>query len=298
MGCKNWVLELGVRARGNAIFTDNITVLAEAAIIWQLMLEALPVVLMIALANWLVSLYLDRVSTAKYSWSIMLAAATLIYAQTLGSNGPVEVALVIMVVVWALRLAVFLLVRDRNQPEDRRYRMMRKRYSPNFGFKSFYLIFMSQAVLAWLLSSIFAIVLKTAADSQVQWGIYHYAGVALWTFGLCFEGLADRQLYAFNRQVIKQSHTLSTGLWRYSRHPNYFGECCVWWAWFIFAIPSGDAAVLLAPLLMTVMLARVTGINLIELDIVTRRPDYASYQKSTSILIPMPPPEPVSREIS
>lgn len=298
MGCKNWVLELGVRARGNAIFTDNITVLAEAAIIWQLMLEALPVVLMIALANWLVSLYLDRVSTAKYSWSIMLAAATLIYAQTLGSNGPVEVALVIMVVVWALRLAVFLLVRDRNQPEDRRYRMMRKRYSPNFGFKSFYLIFMSQAVLAWLLSSIFAIVLKTAADSQVQWGIYHYAGVALWTFGLCFEGLADRQLYAFNRQVIKQSHTLSTGLWRYSRHPNYFGECCVWWAWFIFAIPSGDAAVLLAPLLMTVMLARVTGINLIELDIVARRPDYASYQKSTSILIPMPPPEPVSREIS
>jgi steroid 5-alpha reductase family enzyme len=163
-----------------------------------------------------------------------------------------------MVVVWALRLAVFLLVRDRNQPEDRRYRMMRKRYSPNFGFKSFYLIFMSQAVLAWLLSSIFAIVLQTAADSQVQWGIYHYAGVALWTFG----------------------------------------ECCVWWAWFIFAIPSGDAAVLLAPLLMTVMLARVTGINLIELDIVTRRPDYASYQKSTSILIPMPPPEPVSREIS
>ncbi len=298
MGCKNWVLELGVRARGNAIFTDNITVLGEAAIIWQLMLEALPVVLMIALANWLVSLYLDRVSTAKYSWSIMLAAATLIYAQTLGFNGPVEVALVIMVVVWALRLAVFLLVRDRNQPEDRRYRMMRKRYSPNFGFKSFYLIFMSQAVLAWLLSSIFAIVLKTAADSQVQWGIYHYAGVALWTFGLCFEGLADRQLYAFNRQVIKQSHTLSTGLWRYSRHPNYFGECCVWWAWFIFAIPSGDAAVLLAPLLMTVMLARVTGINLVELDIVTRRPDYASYQKSTSILIPMPPPEPVSREIS
>lgn len=298
MGCKNWVLELGVRARGNAIFTDNITVLGEAAVIWQLMLEALPVVLMIALANWLVSLYLDRVSTAKYSWSIMLAAATLIYAQTLGFNGPVEVALVIMVVVWALRLAVFLLVRDRNQPEDRRYRMMRKRYSPNFGFKSFYLIFMSQAVLAWLLSSIFAIVLKTAADSQVQWGIYHYAGVALWTFGLCFEGLADRQLYAFNRQVIKQSHTLSTGLWRYSRHPNYFGECCVWWAWFIFAIPSGDAAALLAPLLMTVMLARVTGINLVELDIVTRRPDYASYQKSTSILIPMPPPEPVSREIS
>lgn len=298
MGCKNWVLELGARARGNAIFTDNITVLAEAAIIWQLMLEALPVVLMIALANWLVSLYLDRVSTAKYSWSIMLAAATLIYAQSLGSNGPVEVALVIMVVVWALRLAVFLLVRDRNQPEDRRYRMMRKRYSPNFGFKSFYLIFMSQAVLAWLLSSIFAIVLQTAADSQMQWGIYHYAGVALWTFGLCFEGLADRQLYAFNRQVIKQSHTLSTGLWRYSRHPNYFGECCVWWAWFIFAIPSGDAAVLLAPLLMTVMLARVTGINLVELDIVTRRPDYASYQKSTSILIPMPPPEPVSREIS
>ena len=298
MGCKNWVLELGARARGNAIFTDNITVLAEAAIIWQLMLEALPVVLMIALANWLVSLYLDRVSTAKYSWSIMLATATLIYAQSLGSNGPVEVALVIMVVVWALRLAVFLLVRDRNQPEDRRYRMMRKRYSPNFGFKSFYLIFMSQAVLAWLLSSIFAIVLQTAADSQMQWGIYHYAGVALWTFGLCFEGLADRQLYAFNRQVIKQSHTLSTGLWRYSRHPNYFGECCVWWAWFIFAIPSGDAAVLLAPLLMTVMLARVTGINLVELDIVTRRPDYASYQKSTSILIPMPPPEPVSREIS
>jgi steroid 5-alpha reductase family enzyme len=201
------------------------------------MLEALPAVLVIALANWLVSLYLDRVSTAKYSWSIMLAAATLVYAQSLGTNGPVEVALVIMVVVWAVRLAVFLLVRDRNQPEDRRYRMMRKRHSPNFGFKSFYLIFMSQAILAWLLSSIFAIVLKNAADPQMPWGIYHSIGVALWAFGLCFEGLADRQLYAFNRQVVKQTQTLSTGLWRYSRHPNYFGECCVWWAWFVFAIP-------------------------------------------------------------
>ena len=132
----------------------------------------------------------------------------------------------------------------------------------------------------------------------MQWGFYHSIGVALWTFGLCFEGLADRQLYAFNRQVVKQTQTLSTGLWRYSRHPNYFGECCVWWAWFVFAIPSGDAAVLLAPLLMTVLLAKVTGINLIEQDIVSRRPDYASYQESTSVLIPLPAPEPVIRELS
>lgn len=262
------------------------------------MLTALPVVLLIAVANWLVSLVLDRVSTAKYSWSLMLLAATLIYAQITGVSGPVDVALVMMVIVWAMRLSIFLLVRDRNQPEDRRYRMMRKRYSPHFGFKSFYLIFMPQAVLAWLLSSIFAIALKSGGDAPLQWNMYHSAGLGLWIFGFCFEGLADRQLYAFNRQVIKHSQTMSSGLWRYCRHPNYFGECCVWWAWFIFAIPTGDGAVLLAPLLMTVLILRVTGINLIEQDIIGRRPDYAFYQESTSTLIPMPAPEPVIRELS
>lgn len=262
-----------------------------------MLVDAIIPISTISILTWLLSLSMDRVSIASYSAPLMILAAVIAFAQTTGVANPVNMMLMLMVGIWALRLSLFLIVRDRNQPEDRRYRMLRRRFAPHFALKSSYLVFLPMAIGTWLLSSLFALVLTASADnlSVVHWTYFHTVAVALWSAGLLIEVIADKQLYDFNRQVVRQQYTLDKGLWRLSRHPNYFGECVIWWSWFVFAIPSSSALILLAPMLVTWLLLRGTGIRLMERDISQRRPDYAAYQNSTSAFLPTPPAEVVNR---
>ena len=276
----------------SALFIDLIA-------LWPVMAEAAMAVSIVAFATWLISLYLDRVSIANVSAPLMILAAVLAVANASGVSSPVSMVLVAMVAIWALRLALFLIARDRNQPEDRRYRVLRRRASAHFAFKSSYLIFLPMAAVTWFLSWLFATVLAVSADSNgvtmVHWSHYHTGAVILWTAGLVIETIADKQLYDFNRQVVRQQYTLDQGLWRYCRHPNYFGEWTMWLAWFVFAIPSGSALIVLAPMMVTWLLLKGTGIALMEKGIRQRRPDYAAYQSSTSAFLPAPPSEAVNR---
>jgi steroid 5-alpha reductase family enzyme len=261
-----------------------------------LMLEALPVLFLMAVAMWLVSLYKDDVSIVDYSWSIMLLTGAVVYAVRVGIESTVNAVLLLMVAIWALRLAGFLIKRGRNHPENRRYRAIRKKNGPNFAIKSFYLIFILQAFLAWVISASF--VPGFLVDSVLDWTILHSLGTSIWLLGIVIETIADNQLHQFNQLVVKEQQTLKTGLWRYSRHPNYFGEFCIWWGWCVFAIPGAIAAasplILIAPMVMTVLLLKVSGVGLMERGIVDRRPDYQSYRDCTSSFFPWPPLKKVS----
>ena len=276
----------------SALFIDLIA-------LWPVMAEAAMAVSIVAFATWLISLYLDRVSIANVSAPLMILAAVLAVANASGVSSPVSMVLVAMVVIWALRLSLFLIARDRNQPEDRRYRLLRRRASPHFALKSSFLIFLPMTAITWFLSGLFATVLTLDTDTNgltmLHWSNYHTGAVILWTVGLMIETVADKQLYDFNRQVVRQQYTLDQGLWRYSRHPNYFGEWIMWLAWFVFAIPSGSALIVLAPMMVTWLLLKGTGIALMEKGICQRRPDYAAYQRSTSAFFPAPPSEAVNR---
>jgi steroid 5-alpha reductase family enzyme len=258
-----------------------------------IMLKALPAVFLIAGCTWMISLYLDKISIIYYSWPILFLVASLVYLVDAETFSEVQIALILMVSIWSVRLNYFAIKRGRHQPEDRRYQVLRERSSSNFILKSFYLILFWQPILAWAGSSIFAIVMVNNAP----WSLGNSIGVALWCFGIIFETVADNQLYRFNRLVIKKEQTLKTGLWRYCRHPNYFGECCVWWAWFLFAIPSGNGFILLAPLLITGLLLKVSGIRLMEKGITQRRADYGHYMQSTNTLFPWVPREQVNGEL-
>jgi len=113
--------------------------------------------------------------------------------------------------------------------------------------------------------------------------------------GMVFETVADQQLYHFNRLVVRESETLRTGLWRYSRHPNYFGECCIWWGWALFVLPCAIDSelsllwVFMAPVVMTLLLLKVSGVANMERGITERRPDYQDYIDATSMFIPWKP---------
>ncbi|MDG1200632.1 MAG: DUF1295 domain-containing protein [Porticoccaceae bacterium] len=265
----------------------------ELSSIFLLILKALPAILAIAGCTWLVSLYLNKISIIYYSWPVVLMLPALVYLIETRMLGSVQIALVVMVFCWALRLSLFAIVRGRHQPEDRRYKELRERSASSFRLQSFYLIFVAQPILAAVVSSLFAI----AITADMTWSSYQSAGVALWLFGFCFETIADKQLYRFNRLVVNEEQTLKTGLWRYCRHPNYFGEFCVWWGWFIFAVPTGNGFVLLAPLIVTFLLLKLSGISLMERGITQRRSDYEDYMQCTNTFLPWMPREQVKGEL-
>ena len=268
----------------------------------QLMFEAIPLLFLIAVGAWLVSLVIEDTSIVDYFWSLMLLGSAVTYAYQVGfenSLSTVNLVLLTMVTLWALRLSGFLVLRGRNRGEERRYKAMRKRLSPNFAVKSLFKIFLLRAFLIWMLSSLFAVALSSA--STLSWNNWHTAGAALWMSGFLLQTLADLQLYRFNQLVVRKSETLTNGLWRYSRHPNYFGECCVWCGWVLFSVPAASAAtlpwLLLAPMIMIALLIKLSGIRHMERGITERRPDYRQYMETTSAFIPWKPAQKVGTDL-
>ena len=271
----------------------------------QLMFEAVPLLFLIAVGAWLVSLVIEDVSIVDYFWSLMLLGSAGTYAYQLGietSLNPVNLILLSMIAVWALRLSGFLVLRGRNRGEERRYKAMRKRLSPNFAVKSLFNIFLLRAFLIWMLSSLFALALSSGPS--LSWSHWHTVGASLWFSGFVLQALADLQLYRFNQLVVRKSATLTSGLWRYSRHPNYFGECCVWCGWVLFAIPSAATVgiatlpwLLMAPMIMIALLLKLSGVSHMERGITERRPDYRQYIETTSAFIPWKPAQKIGTEL-
>jgi steroid 5-alpha reductase family enzyme len=218
-------------------------------------------------------------------WSLSLPLMAVLYA-ALGPGYVVRRWLIAgMFAVWGLRLAVYLL-RDRviGREEDRRYADLRARHSPAAAF-DFLLFFQAQALLAVLLSTP-ALVAAFNPDqrlSRIEW-----AAVALWAAALFGETLADRQLERFKARSGSRGRTCRAGLWRYSRHPNYFFEWVIWVAYALFALSSpGGALALACPALMLYLLFRVTGIPATEAQALrTRGDDYRDYQATTSVFVP------------
>lgn len=247
-------------------------------------LMALAVLLAMAFVTWVVSLPLRNVSIVDSLWSLMPAAAGIVYALWLAPDPPGAraVAVLALLLAWALRLSVYITVRNAGHGEDRRYQAIRRRNEPGFEFKSLYLVFALQAVLAWVLSFVLLAALRPAGP----WSLIDTAGAALATFGLLWESIGDWQLARFRRDPANRGRVMDRGLWRYSRHPNYFGESCVWWGLWLLAVGAGGAWSVVSPLMITVMLLRVSGVTLLEQDISERRPGYRRYVERTNAFFP------------
>lgn len=249
---------------------------------WTAYFEALILILGMGIITWLYSLYRRDVSIVDSLWSLMFLVAALVYAWQAPTRGLHTVFIFVLVAVWALRLSIHLTVRNWGEPEDRRYREIRRNNEPHFGVKSLYIIFGLQGMLAWIIS--IPLLFALFARSGFHWLDIIAAG--LWLFGFFFEAVGDYQLMKFKQDESSQGKVLDTGLWHFTRHPNYFGEACIWWAYFLFAIPSGGWWTLYASVLMTFLLLKVSGVGLMEKDISQRRPEYQSYIERTNAFIP------------
>ena len=251
----------------------------------SLWLSSLPVIAVLAATAWAVCTVRRNVGRVDIFWSLFLLLAAVVYAIAAAPAGPRATLVLALVAAWAVRLAAYLTARNWNAPEDHRYQAIRARNQPNFEWKSLYLVFGLQGLLAWIISAPLAV----AVASPTPLGPLDWAGAALAAFGIVFESVADAQLARFRRDPAGAGRVLDSGLWRWSRHPNYFGECCVWWGIYLLAVAGGGAWTAFSPLIMTLLLLRVSGVSLLEKDIGERRPAYRDYVARTSAFVPWPP---------
>ncbi len=247
-------------------------------------LDALGLIAIPALVCWIASIPLRDVSIVDRAWSLLFVAAAGVYAFGLGPARPRVLLTGALLLAWALRLSLHITLRNWGHGEDRRYQQIRRNHEPDFAWKSLYIVFGLQAVLAWIIS--LPLLGSMAGDRPPGWR--DLPGVALWLIGFVFEWVGDSQLRRFRASKRRDDAVLDTGLWRYSRHPNYFGECCQWWGFYLLAVSAGAWWTLVAPILMTVLLLRVSGVALLERDIGARRPAYREYIERTNAFIPGP----------
>jgi steroid 5-alpha reductase family enzyme len=236
---------------------------------------------------WLVSLRRRDASIVDIYWGVGFAQIALI-AYALGDGWPPRKLLsATLTVVWGLRLGAYLLWRNWGHGEDYRYQAMRRAHGARFGVVSLYSVFGLQAVLMWAVS---------LPVQRTQWspgpdafGILDGLGVLLWAIGLSCEAIGDWQLARFKADPRNRDQVMDRGLWRYTRHPNYFGDACVWWGLYLIAAGGGAWWTIVSPLLMTVLLLKVSGVAMLERTITKRRPAYADYIARTSAFVPWPP---------
>jgi steroid 5-alpha reductase family enzyme len=243
----------------------------------------LVILFFIALGLWIASRIKNDVGIVDSFWSLMILAAGLcflFFSDTTITDRDGVVLLLLS--AWAIRLAFHITWRNWGQEEDNRYQTIRKNNQPNFEFKSLYIVFLLQAFLAVIV----ALPLMSIFSSNRDINILDYLALALWCTGMFFETVGDLQLARFKSSNNNQDKVLNSGLWRYSRHPNYFGEFCIWWAFFLFAVASGHWWSIVSPLLMTILLLKVSGVSLLESTISERRPEYDCYCKTTNTFFP------------
>ncbi|MDZ7781060.1 MAG: DUF1295 domain-containing protein [Gemmatimonadota bacterium] len=251
-------------------------------------LAGLGVVLLAMTLLWLVSLALEDVSIVDPFWAPGFLLVTVTYLVLAPEPTPRSWLVVALVALWAARLGGHLLRRALHSGEDRRYAAMREAGGPRFSYVSLVTVFWLQALLLWLVSA----PLFAAVTGSGPLGPWDLTGGFLFLLGLTLEAVADRQLEAFKARPENRGRVLDEGLWRYSRHPNYFGNAVLWWGAYVIAVGAGGAWTVFAPVLMTYLLVAVSGVTLLEEGMEARRPDYAAYVRRTSSFVPFPPRDP------
>lgn len=232
-------------------------------------------------ATWLVSLAAKDASIVDIVWG--LGFVLVAWIAWFGESDDRSLLVAALVTVWGVRLSGYLAWRNLGKGEDFRYQAMRRRYGRRFGLISLVVVFGLQGVLMWTVS------LPVQAASGGPLSAVDGLGVAVWIIGIAFETVGDLQLARFKRDPANAGKVLDTGLWRYTRHPNYFGDFCVWWGIYVVAFAGGAWWTAIGPAVMTALLMRYSGAGLLEKTIGRRRPGYDEYVRTTNAFFPGPP---------
>jgi steroid 5-alpha reductase family enzyme len=248
------------------------------------------VVMALVVALWLLSMPLRDVSIIDMAFSALIAGVLLTAYRWGQAGGIIPDLIILLVLVWAVRMTVYLMRRNLGHGEDPRYTRLRSWTAEGWPFHwlSLRKVFLLQGVVIWVLTVPQQIAMVTGGEAQ--FGLLAGPGLALWCAGFFFEAVGDYQLSRFKSDPGNRGRVLETGLWRYTRHPNYFGELCQWWGLFLIAAEAPWAwCGALGPLLYSWLVINVTGQATLDKKLSREKPEYAAYMRRTSGLVPRPP---------
>ena len=239
---------------------------------------------------WLLQLRTRNAGMVDPIWAFTLGGLAVFVAWAGSAPGESRPALALMGGLWGMRLGVHLTARNAGKPEDWRYAQFREKWGASANRNMFW-FFQFQNVFTLLLAATAYLPVAFRAGTPPAWALP--LAVAIWLIAVGGEGLADRQMEAFRRNPMNKGRVCRDGLWRWSRHPNYFFECVHWLAYLPLAWGSPWALLTLAaPAVMAALLIKLSGVPLLEEEMMKRKPGYAEYVKTTSMLIPWPPKNP------
>lgn len=253
----------------------------------EVFLASAGAIAVLMVGTWLVSIPLRNVSIVDIVWGLgFVVVAWVAYA--VGDGVPERrLLLAVLTTVWGGRLALYLLWRNAGKGEDPRYVAMRRRRGDAFAVQSLWLVFGLQGVVMFVVS---LPVQVGSVPDQPDVGAIEVVGVVVWAVGLFFEAVGDWQLARFKADPANEGQVMDRGLWSLTRHPNYFGDFCVWWGiWIVAAATGVGLYAVVGPIVMTFFLLRVSGVAMLERTIGRRRPGYDAYVARTNTFFPAPP---------
>jgi steroid 5-alpha reductase family enzyme len=234
---------------------------------------------------WLVSLALKNASIVDIFWGAGFVVTGWVYFFLTTNDFMLRKWLLMTLVsLWGLRLSLYIAWRNIGKEEDFRYQKWRNEAGKQWWWRSFFKVFLLQGFLMWVISTpLLSAQLRSNSNAL---NILDYMGVAIWAIGFFFEAAGDWQLSRFKSRLENKGKLLTRGVWRYSRHPNYFGDAAQWWGYYLISAANGVFWTIFSPLIMTLLLLRVSGVALLEKTLKDSKPGYEEYMATTNAFFP------------
>ena len=250
----------------------------------ELFLINLAVTLGLLTLVWTLSIVLEDVGIIDIFWGIGFVVIAWVTFLQVEDRSLQSILIPVLTSIWGLRLATHLAFRNIGKPEDKRYAKMRSHNPDTFWWRSYFTVFMLQGVILCVVSLPLQVGIRIAGP---EWNAWHVMGTVIWAIGLFFEAVGDWQLAAFKAKPENDGKVLDSGLWRYTRHPNYFGDFLVWWGFFVICLACGGGWwTIISPIIMSIFLMAISGVTMTENSMKEEKPQYADYIERTNRFFP------------
>jgi steroid 5-alpha reductase family enzyme len=247
--------------------------------------QAALIILVLVSLLWIWSVIIKNVSIVDIFWGFGFVVVNTFYVCMSGELNPRKLLILILVSVWGLRLAIYLAYRNIGKGEDYRYQEFRKHYGPKrYWWFSFFQVFLLQGALIMIVSLPLLGIHSSTSTGALN--VLDYMGILVWLIGFTFEAGGDFQLARFKSNPKNKGKVLTKGFWKYTRHPNYFGDSAVWWAYAIFSMAAGSYWQIIGSIIMTALIIKVSGVSLLEKTLKDTKPKYRDYIEKTSAFFP------------
>ncbi|MFU8771849.1 MAG: DUF1295 domain-containing protein [Anaerolineales bacterium] len=244
------------------------------------------VILGLMLLLWLFSLAIKDASIVDIFWGTgFVISAWIYFFLTPDGFEPRKLLLVILVTIWGLRLSLHIARRNIGKGEDYRYRKWREENGEKWWYLSFFRVFLLQGALMWIIGLPLVAAQYYNTPAQLVW--LDWVAILVWVVGFFFEAVGDWQLSRFKSDPSNKGKLLTSGVWRYTRHPNYFGDAAQWWGFYLFALATGSGWwTFISPLIMSLFLRFVSGVTMLEKELKQTKPGFTEYVETTNAFIP------------